>query len=686
MNMINDNEDEGLEIQEAIVSKARESMNIKTLGSRKSIVISRDEGPPVANPFRLTFRRLKDMPLWLPNPWVRRGAKVDDDYHDTYENVIAYHLTWYQRMFVIMEYPNSCQAARIYQYMNMIVISLCVLMAYVSSTKAYQTIPTTCDDPACKNEPSICENRTVCAPIPWELFQIVDFICCILYGFDLIARLSIAPLMSSRILRIVPKHWDEIEHKKILADQLEEPTWGPFQKLLRYWILPGNIVDTMSTLPYFIIIAIVQSNSATWRAPWVFSTHNTAILTVRIARCFRLLKVLDVHPQGSPKLSIIITTVRESFSSLLIMLGFVLISAIIFGSLIYTCERGDFIVTAEYPDGIYLRKDVVGEGFETTPFDNLGACVYWAIVTMTTLGYGDLYPTSNLGRFIGAACSIYGVIVISLPVTIINNAFTSQMETFAAGVEREKHRLESMNKLKAKGLLGSIVDMMAPKSAALLKEKQRRAGATEVVEVIHDKEIANIEIVDDDSTFNHANAIKVSQVHLEQDINAGIMHHLHISENQRSRKENFEENGNVVFGGSSKSNMSSKSNASTRVATKFRASFTSTIGKMKSSNSPNKTDTSVHEVLNQYGDTESISTSEIDLLNDDNDSKNSSDIEEAILDIAGAEAGIELNNEKDTTSDGHYTQEELLRISKQIVIAKKAILALEHSLYKHQSF
>ena len=63
-------------------------------------------------------------------------------------------------------------------------------------------------------------------------------------------------------------------------------------------------------------------------------------------------------------------------------------------------------------------------------FDNLGNCMWCIIITMTTVGYGDYYPVSNLGRFIGIIACFWGVFIVSIFVVTLTNLleFTKQEE------------------------------------------------------------------------------------------------------------------------------------------------------------------------------------------------------------------------------------------------------------------
>ena len=606
---------------------------------------------------RYTHRKLKNMPFWVPNPWVRRGSEEDDDFTDTFNNVISYDLSWYQRLFVTLEYPNSCKAGRIYQVTNIIVVTMSVLMTYFASQEGALIKANVCDVPACIDDqcnsgpcPGLCPNTEICAPIPRAQYQIADFWFCLFYAIDLGSRLFAVPFMSNRVLRIVPAHWDIEERKKPQHEQRGEPTYGMWEKLWRWQMLLSNLIDAISTVPYWIILIYYQSTSpyAIASSPWLLGSTNSILLTVRIARCFRLLKILDLHPQGSPKLTIIIRTVRDSFSSLLILLGFVGISAVIFGSLIYTFEKGDFIVNAEYPEGAFLRQNLTEQELEVSPFFNLGRSMYWAIVTMSTLGYGDLYPTTTVGRFIGGFCAVYGVLVISLPVTIINNAFGEQLKIYEASSLAEKAKialLASKNKqnLNVVGAFKSSIKSELEKNITSMntagieaeteteteteKEKEKETGTRAGAIVVYRKS-------------ESSNGMEVPSVSLElSDFIDEIPSHIHMMGCSKDDSTEIVSDANLVE-----------------------------LTKIKSASSGL---TTLPEADNLF----STKDNEDDDDDDDNDVKSKS-----------GDDRNRSNMNSNNSSINKYNEDEIIAIMKKIHAAKDAIKALESVLYKHDFY
>lgn len=76
-----------------------------------------------------------------------------------------------------------------------------------------------------------------------------------------------------------------------------------------------------------------------------------------------------------------------------------------------------------------MRPDVSGESLEVSPISSPFVGWYWAVVTATTLGYGDIYPTSVLGRILAITCVLLGVVMLTLPVTVVGTHFGEEYTT-----------------------------------------------------------------------------------------------------------------------------------------------------------------------------------------------------------------------------------------------------------------
>jgi len=86
------------------------------------------------------------------------------------------------------------------------------------------------------------------------------------------------------------------------------------------------------------------------------------------------------------------------------LIYFLVLGIVIFASLVYYAERTQF----------NPKND----------FISIPVGLWWAIVTMTTVGYGDLTPKTYLGMLVGSACAVMGVLMIALPVPVIVSNFT----------------------------------------------------------------------------------------------------------------------------------------------------------------------------------------------------------------------------------------------------------------------
>uniref|UniRef100_A0A3P9KWF5 BTB domain-containing protein n=1 Tax=Oryzias latipes TaxID=8090 RepID=A0A3P9KWF5_ORYLA len=179
--------------------------------------------------------------------------------------------------------------------------------------------------------------------------------------------------------------------------------WFSFELVMRFASAPSkmrffkdimNIIDFSAILPYFVTLGteLAKTNDS---SP---GTSLAIIRVIRLVRVFRIFK-LSRHSKG---LQILGQTLRASMRELGLLIFFLFIGVILFSSAIYFAEADH----------------------NTTDFVSIPHGFWWAVVTMTTVGYGDMYPATVWGKMVGSMCAIAGVLTISLPVPVIVSNFS----------------------------------------------------------------------------------------------------------------------------------------------------------------------------------------------------------------------------------------------------------------------
>ena len=157
-------------------------------------------------------------------------------------------------------------------------------------------------------------------------------------------------------------------------------------------------------------------------------SHPTSVLywSYFILQCFMVFRLVRFFrlQERYMGLKIIFLTMQGSAKDLcMLLLCFVILSTI-FGTMQYYCE------------------------FENRKFSTIPLSIWWAIITMTTVGYGDFYPESTCGYFLGTVCAMFGIIFLTIPIALIAATFNDyytrnqQRELFA----KKKKKLLKMTK------------------------------------------------------------------------------------------------------------------------------------------------------------------------------------------------------------------------------------------------
>ena len=206
--------------------------------------------------------------------------------------------------------------------------------------------------------------------------------------FDVILLIAILASVIVVILESVPAYHDEYGSIFVAIEWIFTVFFTVEYALRLYAVLRPikyatsffGIIDLMSILPTYLSLIFA-------------GTHSLMIVRgLRLLRVFRIFKLANFLVEGQ----IIVAALKASRAKISVFVIFILIMVSIFGSIMYLVE-----------------------GSQNEQFDSIPRSIYWAIVTLTTVGYGDISPQTSFGQFIAAIIMISGYAIIAVPTGIV---------------------------------------------------------------------------------------------------------------------------------------------------------------------------------------------------------------------------------------------------------------------------
>lgn len=371
----------------------------------------------------------------------------------------AINLSPWERLYITLEDPSSSQVARL--------LSIFVLLAIVVSAGSFMlsTLPDMqrYADEAPRGEPQLDP------PEPYPVFGVVDAVCVVLFTIEYILRLVSSWHMRPELTN-TRTHEDLIE--TLATEDVVSRATRP-RRVLRFATNWANLIDLLAIAPSYIgwIMTAASPEEDGGKSP-IFKL----IRLMRVVRAIRLCRRLE-------PVIIIGTAMSRSVGAVQVLVLNVFMHMLVMGAMMFFVEQGEF-----KPEiATYVRKvdtytcpapgqpGRCEQDEDLSPFLSIPHSFWWAVVTATTTGYGDVYPTTELGKIVASIAMVLSLCVLALPVGVIGGHFEEVWSEYDAKNAAEMQRMAGEARM-AKRTLRSLEPLSFSKRLFL--------------EVYHDSRIA----------------------------------------------------------------------------------------------------------------------------------------------------------------------------------------------------
>ena len=212
--------------------------------------------------------------------------------------------------------------------------------------------------------------------------------------------------------------------------------------VLRAMVTPNQAVFWKDTLNWFDLVAIVPFYIELLVAliagviPWETTTEGAVGQVLKMVKLCRVLRVFKMTRQFSGS-KLLWQTAVYSIRALTVPMFFLLVFVLLFAAMLYYLEPGEWDTNGNY----------VKDSGEPNEFTSIFSCFWLIIITITTVGYGDISPTTVPGKLVCVAAMIFGILYTAMPLAIVGSFFFDAYDEEKKDLENPKEILTKLDKL-----------------------------------------------------------------------------------------------------------------------------------------------------------------------------------------------------------------------------------------------
>jgi potassium voltage-gated channel Shab-related subfamily B protein 1 len=274
---------------------------------------------------------------------------------------------WKDKVYLLLEFPETSKAAHRISQFSILVIMLSIVSFLLESVPELHTYGGT-------------------PGIPESGWFAIETIFTFLFSLEFILRFV-----------VTPRKW-------------------------HFWADGLNWCDFVAIVPFYFEVILALSAGT---EPWNFQVDDENIkVALRVVKLFRVLRVFKMTRQF-PASRLILDTFIFSADALLVPMFFLLVFVLIFASMLFFLEGGQWIDPAGEPCEYYCAGGtyVYADSGDSNPHLSIFTCFWVMIITITTVGYGDIFPTTTMGRLVAICAMIFGIIYTAMPLAIVGSYF-----------------------------------------------------------------------------------------------------------------------------------------------------------------------------------------------------------------------------------------------------------------------